>query len=118
MNKVKNEELLNELGVKISFYRKCKDLSQQQLSNLLSISVPQMSNIERGKATINVKQIIQLTKIFEISPNDLIYSDVDYCVSPEKAIDEIIVYATNIFNIKSENDKKLLRNVLQYLNNK
>ncbi len=118
MKKINSDELLNELGVKIAFYRKSLDLSQEELSTLLDISVPQMSNIERGLATVNVKQLLKLSKIFDLSPNDLIYSNIDYCVSGDKAIEEILIYASNILNIKSEKDKKLLKDVLQYFNSK
>ena len=86
-NKIDNENFLNELGIKISFYRKNLDLSQEELSSLLDISVPQMSKIERGMATLNVMQLLKLSKIFGISPNNLIYNNVNYCVSGEKAVE-------------------------------
>ncbi len=85
---------------------------------MLEISIPQMSKLECGRALLNVKQIISLCNIFNISPNELIFYNIDFTEDKNKNINNIIAFAINSLNINSNDDKELLKNILKYFDNK
>ncbi|MCP4553517.1 MAG: DUF4065 domain-containing protein [Bacteroidetes bacterium] len=70
-----------EIGVRISELRKSKGYSQDELSRLLEISRPSLTQIELGKRNLSV---IELKKI-----SDILSVSIDRLLSPEFIIDDI-----------------------------
>lgn len=57
--------------IKLKEYREVAKLSQRELAKLMGLSQGQVWRIEAGESLPNSNQIIQLCKIFKITPNDL-----------------------------------------------
>ena len=62
---MENLELL-KLGQKIKFERKKRQLSQEKLAELSSISVHGISNIETGKTDVKYTNLLSIAKAFDI----------------------------------------------------
>jgi len=56
---------------KVLEYRKALKLSQRDLADMMNLSQGQIWRIESGESIPNAKQILQLCKIFNCTPNDL-----------------------------------------------
>lgn len=112
------ENFLKEIGFRIAYYRKERSISQEKLAEMLEISIPQMSKLECGRALLNVKQIVSLCKIFNISPNELIFDNINFTEDKSKNINNLVAFAVNSLNINSKEDKELLKNILNYFDNK
>lgn len=57
--------------IKLKEYREVAKLSQRELAKLMGLSQGQVWRIEAGESLPNSNQILQLCKIFKITPNDL-----------------------------------------------
>ena len=64
-----------ELGNLILKYRKQKNLSQEDLANLIGVTRQTISKWELNETTPDLKQAIKLAELFGISINDLIKSN-------------------------------------------
>ncbi|TVP85921.1 MAG: XRE family transcriptional regulator [Acholeplasmataceae bacterium] len=60
------------IGKKIAALRKAKDMTQVELADLLGISYQAVSNWERGDTMPDIAKLGDLSKIFEISIDDLL----------------------------------------------
>lgn len=57
----------NVIGSRIKQARLAKNLTQEDLSEQLDVSVAFLSRVERGSSHINLKRLNQICKILEIS---------------------------------------------------
>lgn len=64
-----------ELGKKIKLLRKRRNLKQDDLANILNISRAQISNLEKGRRSLNLEQLNKLCIYFKI--------DMSYFLSEE-----------------------------------
>ncbi|WP_461614994.1 helix-turn-helix domain-containing protein [Clostridium sp. Marseille-QA1073] len=65
------------LGEKIQQLRKTKNLSQEQLAEKLNVSRQAVSKWEIGESLPDINKIIQLSKIFQVSTDYLLYDEID-----------------------------------------
>ena len=89
-----------KLGEKIKEIRKNKNISQEQLSNMLKVNRNYLSRIETGKSDPNSVILKQLAEIFNIDLNTLLDINTDKLANSEK-----INYITN--SCKDLHDKDL-----------
>ena len=64
-----------KIGNEIKKGRISKDLTQEQLAEQLNISSVHLSNIERGKTKMGLELIVAISKILQISLDELLYSE-------------------------------------------
>ena len=64
------------IGKRVKKFRKSRRLSQEQLAELLDISVPHMSNIENGKTKFSFQLFVDLADKLEISSDILLYGGI------------------------------------------
>ena len=89
-----------KLGDKIKEIRKSKNISQEQLANMLKINRNYLSRIETGKSDPNSTILKQISEIFNIDLNTLLDINTDKLANSEK-----IKYITN--SCKNLHDKDL-----------
>ncbi len=58
---------LKEMGKRISDLRKQKMFTQEQLSEMMDVSIQMISNLERGNKAIKISNVVRLSEIFEVS---------------------------------------------------
>ncbi len=60
------------IGFHISYYRKKKGLSQAELAEMISSSVPYISYIETGKKQVGVEYLVRIAEALEVSVDRLL----------------------------------------------
>lgn len=85
------------IGNKITYYRKMKGMTLENLSKVVGVSEQQQSRYERGINRINVDRLYQYAKVFDINL-------IDFFVFNNKELSEIKTLNTN-YLIKDENEK-------------
>ena len=79
------------IGKRVKKFRKSRRLSQEQLAELLDISVPHMSNIENGKTKFCFQLFVDLADKLEISSDILLYGG----ITPKEAVRRTILQEIN-----------------------
>lgn len=64
-------------GERVKYYRKCKGLSQEKLSELCELHPTYIGQIERGEKNASLDTIMRICKGLEISPENL-FEKLDY----------------------------------------
>jgi len=64
-------ELSKVIGENIKQARKAKGYTQKQVAEIFCITQQQYSRFENGVFELNYKQIVDLCKLLEITPNEL-----------------------------------------------
>lgn len=78
------------IGKRVKKFRKSRRLSQEQLAELLDISVPHMSNIENGKTKFSLQVLLSLAEALNVTPDALLVGLEDGNVARSRIIREII----------------------------
>jgi transcriptional regulator with XRE-family HTH domain len=63
---------IEKIAAKIKVLRQAKELTQEQMADLLNLTHSAYAKLERGETNINYTRIVELSKILEIQPHDLI----------------------------------------------
>ncbi len=63
MNKID----LVEIGKRIQNRRKQRGLTQEQLADLMNVSIQMISNLERGNKAVRIDNLLSLSKILNVS---------------------------------------------------
>ncbi len=69
--KTKNQEVLDMIGNKLKEFRTAAKLSQRDVAKLMNTPQPHYWRWENEKSIPDAKQILDLCKIFNCTPNDL-----------------------------------------------
>lgn len=62
-----NEIDLNGIGKRIQNRRKQQGYTQEQLAEMMNVSIQMVSNLERGNKAIRIDNLINLSQILDIS---------------------------------------------------
>lgn len=69
MNKV---ELLKRFGKNVKIERIKKDLTREQLSEIMNVSVNYLSNVENGKANMSLAKVLELAEYLKTDIENLL----------------------------------------------
>ncbi|WP_394261214.1 helix-turn-helix domain-containing protein [Moraxella boevrei] len=102
---------------KIRFLRQQKNLTQEQVAELLDLTPQAYSKIEQGKTRLNIERIQQIANIFNIDITDLINNDSNSIVlllngdfnSDNGSTNKAIIYNNTTTELVNENEKLLLQ---------
>lgn len=64
------------IGQRIRKIRKARNLSQEQLSEMVGISITHMSHIETGNTKLSLPVLVDLANALEVRTDDLLYDKV------------------------------------------
>ncbi len=92
------------LGNKIKQIRKNKNLTQEELSELINIEVPSLSNIERGKFAPSIETLQKLSSALDVQMWEFYYFNT---LTNSEMLDEI--------NIILKQDNNLIKTVFAFL---
>lgn len=95
-----------QIGQNIRRFRKKQGLTQEQLAEMINISVPHMSHIETGSTKLSLPVLAELSEALNISTDDLLSEKA--FVKRDKKYDEVI----GILEGCSDNELKVLCEVL------
>ena len=66
-----------QVGKQIQHYRKEKNLSQDELAEIIFVSRQSISNWERGATYSDIQNLLLLSKVFEVSLDKLVKGDLE-----------------------------------------
>ena len=66
-----------QVGKQIQHYRKEKNLSQDELAEIIFVSRQSISNWERGATYPDIQKLLLLSKVFEVSLDKLVKGDLE-----------------------------------------
>lgn len=99
------QNLLKDMGKRLSQRRKQLDLTQEQLAEKMDVSIQMISNMELGKKAIRPENLLKVCKILDISS--------DYVLTGEKGEKE----TTDIFvkiNRLSDKELEIIETLINY----
>lgn len=62
-----------KIGMRVRFFRRRKGLSQEQLAELVDISVPHMSHIETGNTKLSLPVFVALANALDVRTDELLH---------------------------------------------
>ena len=72
---------LREIGKRISDRRKSLGYTQEQLAEMMDVSIQMISNLERGNKAIKIDNLLKVSKLLQVST--------DYILTGEQSESEI-----------------------------
>ena len=76
------------IGQRIRKIRKARKLSQEDLAEMVGISVTHMSHIETGNTKLSLPVLVNLASALEVRTDDLLYDDTP--IKRSAAIDAVV----------------------------
>lgn len=95
-----------QIGQNIRGFRRNQGLTQEQLAEMINISVPHMSHIETGSTKLSLPVLFDLSKALGVSADDLLKGSVNK--SCEKRYSDII----SVLDSCTETELKILADIL------
>lgn len=74
------EDLLKSIGQRICTQRKLMGYTQEQLSEMMDVSIQMISNLERGNKSIKIENLLKVCSILNVSTDYILkgeYSETD-----------------------------------------
>lgn len=106
-----------KIGQRIRKYRKAHNLSQEQLSEKIGISVTHMSHIETGNTKLSLPVLVDIAKTLDVHTDDLIFDTPTSKDIAQKEINEILNNAIpEAVHIIADSVKVLNLSLQKYLN--
>ncbi len=96
---------LKEIGKRIQTIRRQQGFTQEQIAEMMNVSVQMVSNLERGNKSIRIENLINLCKILKIS-TDYILIGKDISGTTRNIADRL--------NLLSEKDRNMIEMLIEY----
>ena len=96
---------LSEIGARICNKRKALGYTQEQIAEMMDVSIQMVSNLERGNKSIRIDNLVKLSKILGVST--------DYILTGKQSENELAEKINNL----SERDYKLVAEIIDYCAN-
>lgn len=100
-----NEVDLIGIGKRIQNRRKQLMFTQEQLAEMMNVSIQMVSNLERGNKAIRIDNLINLSQILDIST--------DYILTGKATADDIGVLTSRISKL-SIKERKMIEMLIDY----
>lgn len=79
------------IGKYIRFYRIESGYTQEELANLVNISIPHMSNIERGLTKVSFQTLVNVVEALDISFDNMMFNNSNQSVKKQNSVFDSIV---------------------------
>lgn len=100
-----NEADLTGIGKRIQIRRKQQGYTQEQLAEMMNVSIQMVSNLERGNKAIRIDNLINLSQILDIST--------DYILTGKETKYDIQALTTHIAQLP-DRDRKMVEMLVDY----
>lgn len=99
------ESELQAIGKRIQIRRKQLGYTQEQLADLMNVSIQMVSNLERGNKAIRIENLIRLSQILDIST--------DYILTGKQSADDLKALTNRIAQLPAK-ERHLLELLVDY----
>lgn len=96
---------LKSMGKRIQNRRKQRGYTQEQLAELMNVSVQMVSNLERGIKAIRIDNLIKLSNVLDTST--------DYFLTGKQNVDDAEALTLMISQL-SDRDRQMILNIVEY----
>lgn len=96
---------LKEIGKRIQNRRRQQGYTQEQLADMMNVSIQMVSNLERGNKAIRIDNLINLCQILDVST--------DYILTGKETPTDLNILAANISQL-SPKGQKLIELLVKY----
>lgn len=100
-----NDADLSGIGKRIQNRRKQLMFTQEQLADMMNVSIQMVSNLERGNKAIRIDNLINLSQILDIST--------DYILTGKETADDIGGLTARIAQLPDK-DRKMIEMLIEY----
>ncbi len=97
--------LLHDIGKRIQNRRKALGITQEQLADMMNVSIQMVSNLERGNKAIRIDNLINLSQILKVST--------DYILTGRESADDINEMSEQI-GMLSGSSRKMIKALVEY----
>lgn len=95
---------LADIGKRIQSRRKQKGYTQEQLADMMNVSVQMISNLERGNKAIRIDNLVNLSKILDIST--------DYILTGKETVEDMTAVLSK-FSHLSDRDRRIVEALIE-----
>lgn len=78
------DKLLKDIGKRICDLRKSSGYTQEQLAELMDVSIQMISNLERGNKAIRIDNLLKISKILGVSTDYILSGKQNECEISDK----------------------------------
>lgn len=96
---------LVEIGTRIQNRRKQRGYTQEQLADLMNVSKQMISNLERGNKAIRIDNLINLSRVLDISA--------DYILTGKEISGDFQSLAAQLSRL-SQRDRRMIELIIAY----
>lgn len=96
---------LKEIGKRIQNRRKQQGYTQEQLAEMMNVSIQMISNLERGNKSIRIDNLINLCHILQVST--------DYILTGKESSRNLSSLSQRMSQL-SEKDQKMIAMLIEY----
>lgn len=96
---------LNGIGKRIHDRRRQLGYTQEQLADMMNVSIQMVSNLERGNKAIRIDNLINLSQILDVST--------DYILTGKQTADDIQLLTNHISQLHDQ-DRKMIEMLVEY----
>lgn len=96
---------LQGIGKRIQTRRKQQGYTQEQLAEMMNVSIQMISNLERGNKAIRIDNLINLSQILNVST--------DYILTGKQTKDDVTAVIAQISSL-SERDREMIELLIDY----
>ena len=96
---------LNGIGKRIQNRRKQQGYTQEQLAEMMNVSIQMVSNLERGNKAIRIENLINLSQILDIST--------DYILTGKATTDDVDALTARFAKLPAK-DRRMVEMLIEY----
>ena len=100
-----HDSSLTEIGKRIQSCRKQRGYTQEQLADRMNVSIQMVSNLERGNKAIRIENLINLSKILDVST--------DYILTGKETANDVQALTARIAQLP-EKDRNMINLLVDY----
>lgn len=100
-----DDNVLIEMGKRIQNRRKQLALTQEQLAEMMNVSIQMVSNLERGNKAIRIDNLVNLSQILQVST--------DYILTGKETADDMNALTARIAQLSTK-DRKMIEKLVEY----
>lgn len=100
-----DEQLLKEMGLRISRRRKEYNLTQEQVAEQMNVSLQMISNLEQGKKAIRPENLIKLCHVLDVTA--------DYILTGKKSSTDVQSIASKL-SILPDDDIHMVESLIDH----
>ena len=96
---------LKAIGKRIQNRRKQQGYTQEQLAELMNVSIQMISNLERGNKAIRIENLIHLSQILNVST--------DYILTGKETADDVGIMTSRLSKLPNK-ERKMIELMINY----